>query len=53
VGGRDLKATFLVTTDTVMLFVLLRMIVAGGSMAGRTGSTPSGREATLSRAVKG
>ena len=39
VGGGDLKATFLVTSDAALLLVPLRAIAAGGSMAGVTGST--------------
>ena len=42
VGGGDLKATFLVTSDAALLLVPLRAIAAGGSMAGRTGSTSRG-----------
>jgi hypothetical protein len=46
VGSGDLKATFLVTSDAALLFFPLRVIAASGSMAGRTGSTSSGRGAS-------
>ena len=53
VGGGDLKATFLVTSDAALLFVPLRAIAAGGSMTGGTGSTSSGRGASWVESCEG